>query len=127
KRAYRRPVKESEVNLFLSLFTKQHEQGLGFANSMLAAYTAVLSSPGFLFFDEEPGRLNDYALASRLSYFLWNSEPDDTLRTLTERGELGRPEVLLAQTERLLNDARSRRFVEAFTDYWLDLRKVDDT
>jgi hypothetical protein len=127
KRAYRRPVEEPEVQLFLGLFKNKYEQGSGFGKSMLAAYTAVLSSPGFLFFNESPGRLNDYALASRLSYFLWNSEPDETLRALAERGELHRPEVLRAQTERLLNDKNSRRFVEAFTDYWLDLRKIDDT
>ena len=127
KRAYRRPVEEAEMQLFVGLFKNQYEQGLGFAKSMLATYTAVLSSPGFLFFDESPGRLNDFALASRLSYFLWNSEPDDTLRLLAQRGELHQPDVLRAQTERLLNDPRSRRFIEAFTDYWLDLRKIDDT
>jgi hypothetical protein len=94
---------------------------------MLTTYTAVLCSPGFIFIDERPGRLDDYALATRLSYFLWNSEPDEALRALAARGELHRPEVLRAETERLLNDPKSRRFVEAFTDYWLDLRKFDDT
>ena len=62
----------------------------------------------------------------RLALFLWNSIPDETLRTLADRGELSRPEVLRAQTERMLNDPKSRRFVEAFTDYWLDLRKIDE-
>jgi hypothetical protein len=127
QRAYRRPVAEPEVQLFLDLFRNQFDQGFGFAKSMLSTYTAVLSSPGFLFVDEEPGWLNDDALAARLSYFLWNSEPDDTLRALAVRGELRQPAILRAQTERLLNDAKSRRFVEAFTDYWLDLRKLDDT
>jgi hypothetical protein len=127
RRAYRRPVAEFEVQLFLDLFKSHYDQDSGFARSMLSAYTAVLSSPGFLFVEEAPGRLDDYALAARLSYFLWNSEPDDALRALAERGELRRPEVLRAQTERLLNDRKSRRFVEAFTDYWLDLRKLDDT
>jgi hypothetical protein len=127
QRAYRRPVAEAEAQVFFDLFNDQYSQGLGFAKSMLAAYTAVLSSPGFLFVEEKPGRLDDYALASRLSYFLWNSEPDETLRGLAERGELRQPKVLKAQTERLLNDAKSRRFVDAFTDYWLDLRKLDDT
>lgn len=126
-RAYRRPVTEPEVRLFLDLFQSQFDQGFGFAKSMVSTYTAVLSSPGFLFVDEAPGWLDDNALAARLSYFLWNSEPDDTLRALAARGELRRPEVLRAQTERLLNDEKSRRFVEAFTDYWLDLRKLDDT
>jgi hypothetical protein len=127
QRAYRRPVSEAEVKLFIDLFNYQFNQGLGFANSMLAAYTAVLSSPGFLYVEEKPGRLDDFALASRLSYFLWNSEPDETLRSLAARGQLHQPGVLRAQTDRLLNDPKSRRFVDAFTDYWLDLRKLDDT
>jgi hypothetical protein len=124
---YRRPVSEAEVQLFMDLFKDQFSQGSGFANSMLAAYTAVLSSPGFLYVEEKPGRLDDFALASRLSYFLWNSGPDETLRSLAERGQLHQPAVLRAQTDRLLDDPKSRRFVDAFTDYWLDLRKMDDT
>jgi len=126
-RAYRRPVSDAEVQLFLDLFKDQFSQGQGFANSLLAAYTAVLSSPGFLYVEEKPGRLDDYALASRLAYFLWNSEPDETLRSLAQSGQLHQPGVLRAQTDRLLNDPKSRRFVDGFTDYWLDLRKVDDT
>jgi hypothetical protein len=127
KRAYRRPVEEAHVQRFLTLFNDQYGKGFGFAKSMLSTYTAVLSSPGFLFTDERPGRLDDYALASRLSFFLWNSEPDESLRSLAARGELHRPKTLRAQTERLLNDPKSMRFIEAFTDYWLDLRKIDDT
>src|SRR5262249_11986067 len=84
-------------------------------------------SPDFVFVEEKPGRLDDHALAVRLSLFLWNSIPDDPLRELADRGELHKPEVLRAQTERMLDDPKSRRFVEAFTDYWLDLRKIDDT
>ena len=127
QRAYRRPTTEEEVAVFMDLFKDQYTHGFGFAKSMLAAYTAILSSSGFLYVEEKPGRLDDYALASRLSYFLWNSEPDDVLRALAANGQLHRPEILKAQTERLIDDARFRRFVEAFTDYWLDLRKVDDT
>ena len=73
---------------------------------MLTAYTAVLASPGFVFVEEKPGRLDDTALATRLSLFLWNSIPDDTLRALADRGELHQPEVLRAQTERLLDDPK---------------------
>ena len=80
-----------------------------------------------MFVEEKPGRLDDHALATRLALFLWNSIPDDTLRALADKGELGKPAVLRAQTERMLDDPKSRRFVEAFTDYWLDLRKIDDT
>jgi hypothetical protein len=125
-RAYRRPVEEAHVQRFLALFKDQFGKGFGFAKSMLSTYTAVLASPGFIYIAEQPGRLDDYALASRLSFFLWNSEPDETLRIRAARGELRQPEVLRAETERLLNDPKSARFVEAFTDYWLDLRKVDD-
>jgi hypothetical protein len=125
-RAYRHPVEEAHVQRFLALFDDQFDKGFGFAKSMLSTYTAVLSSPGFIYIAEKPGRLDDYALASRLSFFLWNSEPDEALRVRAARGELHRPEVLRAETERLLNDPKSARFVEAFTDYWLDLRKVDD-
>ena len=124
--AYRRPVREADVQLFLGLFQKEFAQGAGFARAMFAAYTGVLASPGFVFVDEQPGRLHDMALATRLSLFLWNSTPDAALRALAAKGELRRPEILRTETERLLKDPRSERFVEAFTDYWLDLRKIDD-
>jgi hypothetical protein len=80
-----------------------------------------------VFIEEKPGKLDDVALATRLSLFLWNSTPDATLRDLAVRGQLHNPDVLRAQTRRLLDDPKSRRFVEAFTDYWLDLRKIDET
>jgi hypothetical protein len=125
--AYRRPFEESDVQRFLGLFNREFELGAGFARSMLTAYTGVLASPGFVFVEEQPGRLDDWALATRLSLFLWNSTPDAALRARAERGELHKPDVLRAETERLLKDPKSRRFVDAFTDYWLDLRKIDDT
>ena len=127
QRAYRRPAEEAHVQRFLELFREQFHGGAGFARSLLAAYTAVLASPGFLFVQEKPGRLDDYAVAARLALFLWNSAPDETLRARAERGELSDDAILRAETERLLNDEKAARFVEAFTDYWLDLRKFDDT
>jgi len=126
-RAYRRPITETDAKRFLALFNQQFELGHGFAKSLLSTYTAVLASPSFLYVQEAPGKLDDYALATRLSLFLWNSEPDNELRSLAAAGRLGKPDVLKAQTERLLNDPKSRRFVDAFTDYWLDLRKIDDS
>ncbi len=125
--AYRRPVEEAEVQRFLGLFKREFQLGSGFARSMLTAYTGVLVSPGFVFVEEQPGKLDDWALATRLSLFLWNSTPDAALRARAARGELHEPEVLRAETGRLLDDPKSRRFVDAFTDYWLDLRKIDDT
>ncbi|MCU1329603.1 MAG: hypothetical protein JWN34_4973, partial [Bryobacterales bacterium] len=126
-RAYRRPVEQAHVARFLQLFSKEFELGHGFTRSLLSTYTAVLASPGFVYVQEEPGKLSSYALATRLALFLWNSGPDDELRALAASGRLSKPDVLKAQTERMLNDPKSRRFVEAFSDYWLDLRKVDDT
>jgi len=125
--AYRRPVAEADVKLFLGLIDQQLDSGLGFAGAMLAGYTAVLSSPSFLTIGETPGRLDDWALATRLSLFLWNSTPDAALRELAARGELHRPGTLRAQTERMLDDPKSARFTEAFLDYWLDLRRIDET
>jgi hypothetical protein len=77
--------------------------------------------------EEEPGRLSGNALATRLSFFLWNSEPDAELRAAAARGDLHRPEGLRAQAERLLNDPKAQRFVTAFLNYWIDLRKIEDT
>ncbi|MEX0938810.1 MAG: DUF1592 domain-containing protein [Pirellulales bacterium] len=124
--AYRRPVEEAEVALYLDLFKDQYSKGFGFAKSTLSTYTAALASPGFLFVEESPGKLDDDALATRLALFLWNSAPDGRLQDLATSGAISDLDVLRAETERLLNDQKSRRFIEAFTDYWLDLREIDD-
>jgi len=126
-RAYRRPTAEGEADRFIALVEQRRAAGLSFAEAMLAGYTAVLASPGFVFLDDQPGALDDHALATRLALFLWNSPPDATLRARADRGEMSRPEVLRAETERLLSDPRSHRFREAFLDYWLDLRKMEDS
>lgn len=126
-RAYRRPTDAADRARFLALFDDRMKAGLGFTEAMVACYTAVLASPGFVFLDEKPGPLDDHALATRLALFLWNSIPDEALRTAAARGELRRPEALRAHTERLLADPKSQRFVEAFLDYWIDLRKIEDT
>jgi hypothetical protein len=125
QRAYREPVQEADVQRFLSLIRSAQDAGYGFTDAMIAGYTGVLSSPAFLYLEEKPGRLSDAALAERLAYFLWNSCPDDKLRGIARRGDLHRPAVLRQQTERLLNDPRSERFVDAFLNYWLDLRLIE--
>jgi mono/diheme cytochrome c family protein len=127
KRAYRRPVAETDVQRFVALVKGRRDAGLSFTEAMIAGYTAVLASPGFVYLNEQPGRLDDNALATRLALFLWNSTPDTALRARAARGELHKPAVLRAETERLLADPKSRRFVEAFLDYWLDLRKMEDS
>lgn len=127
KAAYRRPDGEKEYKRFMPVIEAAMKSGSGFADAMIAGYTAVLCSPEFVQLRETPGRLDDYALASRMSFFLWNSPPDAELRSVAASGKLHEPDVLRAQTDRLLSDSKSRRFVEAFTDYWLDLRRIDST
>jgi mono/diheme cytochrome c family protein len=125
--AYRRPAEASDVQRYLALFQNRFERGLGFAGAMMASYKAILASEKFLYLGEEPGRLDARALASRLALFLWNSQPDAALLARAAKGELHRPEVLRAETDRLLADPRSRRFVDAFCDYWLELRRMNET
>ncbi len=130
QRVYRRsqpqPLEE-DTQRFLKLVDASLKNGDRFADAMITAYSAALCSPAFVTLEEKPGRLDHQALASRLAYFLWNSEPDSTLRELARQGALRKPAVLRAQVERMLGDARSQRFVTAFLDYWLDLRKVNIT
>ncbi len=127
QRAYRRPVPAGDVERFAGLAAKSMAAGFSFTDAMISAYTAVLCSPAFVTLEEKPGRLDSYALASRLSYFLWNSEPDAALRDLAARNQLQDSTVLRAQTKRMLDDPKSQRFVQAFLDYWLDLRKLNNT
>ncbi len=128
--AYRhpqQPVIEEDTQRFLKIADAALKNGDSFTDAMITTYSAVLCSPAFTTLEEKPGRLDDYALASRLAYYLWNSEPDATLRELAAQGALRKPAVLRAQIDRLLGDAKSQRFVNAFLDYWLDLRKVNIT
>src|SRR6478672_3525747 len=94
---------------------------------MLAAYKAALCSPDFLFLREPVGRLDDWAVASRLSYFLWNSMPDEELLALAQKGKLRDGAVLRTQVDRLLRDPKAQRLIDDFTDQWLDLRDIDET
>ena len=126
RRALRRPATEADAQLFVKLFRSARATGASFTEALLATYSGILCSPAFVTMEERPGPLDDFALATRLSYFLWNTEPDEALRSLAAQGKLKDPKTLAAQTERLLADPRSRRFVEAFLDYWLDLRKAGD-
>ena len=133
-RAFRRPVAEEEVAPFTGIVEAQLARGVSFEEAMLAGYKAVLCAPDFLFIGLESGvpqtgapRLGDYALASRLSFFLWDSAPDETLLALAAKNTLSQPATLRAQVERMLADARSERFVEHFLDEWLELKKMDFT
>lgn len=125
--AYRRPVAPGEVARFLPVVERALTAGIAFADAMITGYTAVLASPEFVCLEENPGKLDDYAVAARLAFFLTNSSPDAELRALASRGQLRQPAVLRAQTDRLLASPQSQQFVNAFLDYWLDLRKMMGT
>ena len=125
--AYPRPPAGKEIERFVGVVKDALDSELGFTEAMLAGYTAVLCSPEFLCMEESPGPLSQDAIAARLSLFLWNSKPDQTLRRLARNDKLSDPETLRRQVHRMLDDPRSRRFVEAFLAYWLDLRKINDT
>ncbi len=124
-RAFRRPVAESELAPYLDLFKSEMASGLEFGKALRSATIAILTSPDFLYLRERPGKLDDHALASRLSYFLSRTAPDETLRGLADEGKLSGE--ISAQTERLLADERLERFVTDFTDSWLNLRSIDAT
>lgn len=125
--AWRRPVKVDELTPYFALANaKLKDTGL-FPSALKAAYHAVLTSPRFLTLIERPGKLDDHALASRLSYFLWKSSPDWRLRKLAREGTLSDPAVLRAETNRLLAHQKSKRFIQSFTDQWLELREIDFT
>ena len=129
-RAYRRPVTQDEVSGRLALFAKVRPDKASFVEAIKVPLAAVLASPHFLYLIEpdapqdRPRALNDYELASRLSYFLWSSMPDETLSTLAAAGELSKPEVLRGQVNRLLADPRSGALATNFAGQWLGLRKV---
>ncbi len=131
RRAYRRPVTSAEVERLMKLYELGRKHGETFEGSVQQALKAVLVSPHFLFRGElqpEPDNpkavhpVNEYSLASRLSYFLWSSMPDEELFALAERGQLRKN--LEAQVRRMLKDPRSRALVENFAGQWLQLRNL---
>ena len=134
-RAWRRPATPAELDELLQFVERQRKAGRSRTEALALGVQAILISPKFLFHLENlpenrsPGLIvpvNDYALASRLSYFLWSSMPDEELFRLAGRGELSRPEVLRFQVRRMIADRRSDAFLEGFFGQWLGLRKVLD-
>jgi mono/diheme cytochrome c family protein len=127
RRAFRRAVTEADVRPFVARVESKMAEGHSFERAMRAGLKAVLISPEFLFLRERPGKLDDFALASRLSYFLWSSMPDDELLALAEKNELAKPDALRAQVERMLKDPKAKAFTDNFVGQWLNLRAIDDT
>ena len=139
-RAWRRPLSDSELKQLVSFFESQMRAGESFERAIELTVQSVLVSPRFLLLREpststligsantqaaEP--LDPYSLASRLSYFLWSSMPDDELFALARSGRLSDPDVLVKQVNRLLADQRSAAMIEGFFGQWLELRKLSSS
>jgi mono/diheme cytochrome c family protein len=137
-RAWRRQVTASEVDQKLALFTKIRPRCDDFQEAVIEVLATVLSSPKFLYLvrgagfqpadsaeRSQAGSLRHDELATRLAMFLWCSTPDDELRELVAKGRLNKPDVLSGQVERMLADARSRRFSKHFVRGWLGMQLLD--
>ena len=134
-RAFRRLVTAEETAPYASLVDLAVRRGERYEQGLQVALTAVLVSPQFLFRIErsaEPDNpekvveVNDYQLASRLSYFIWSSTPDDELLALAYDGRLSKPEILRGQVKRMLADPRVQGLVDGFASQWLNLRNLED-
>ncbi|HWE04565.1 MAG TPA: DUF1592 domain-containing protein [Tepidisphaeraceae bacterium] len=126
-RFYRRNLTRAELDQLLSDITRELDAGTPLETVFFDQVTEMMTSPEFLCVIENPGKLSDFAVASRLAYFLWNSTPDEQLLDAARSGRLSDPKILHDQTERLLNDPKSGRFVTDFVNQWLGLRALDDT
>lgn len=126
-RALRRPLRDTEPKTWAALAKPVLESGRGFEEGLRLVLRALLSSPEFLYHEAIPGPLDDYALATRLSYFLWKSLPDDQLLFLAAGGRLNDRAVLRSEVNRMLEDKKAQRFIEDLLDQWLELKEIDAT
>lgn len=133
RRAFRRPVSDEDLETLMEFYQSGRKKG-GFDDGIEMALRRILASPEFVFrFEREPARtgdafrIGDMELASRLSFFLWSSIPDDELIKVASQGKLKDPAVLEQQVHRMLADPRSRQLVTNFAGQWLYLRNLQST
>ena len=129
ERAWRRPVQNAEVERYVKLIAAEQEAGESFKSAYRSALASVLVSRSFFNIEEgspneKRAKVNDFELASRLSYFLWSSMPDEPLFAAARSGELHRPDTLAQQVDRMMADAKITRFLESFPAQWLQLHRV---
>ena len=130
QRAFRRPILPNEVDPILTVINQRKSKGAPALTAFRDGLKAVLCSPGFLYLDEptdSQGRLTQFAVASRLSYFLWSSMPDEELLSLAKKGKLVTKDELNNQVDRMLADPKSDRFVSGFLDSWLTIGNLGQT
>ena len=128
-KAYRRPLTKSELDRLVKYWADSRPHAESLEQSLRETLSVVLSSSQFLGLaaNNSAGsqqRLDDFELAARLSYFLWSTTPDETLLELARQGKLHEPQVLAAQTRRLIEDAKAWQFIEQFTEQWLELDRL---
>lgn len=129
-RAFRRPARPEELEHYFTLYANAYKRSQSHESSLLHALQGVLIAPDFLFRVEDPNKgtgprkLDDYALATRLSYFLWGTMPDDDLFKAAAAGKLQDDAGLTEQTLRMIKDARTRDFAEQFVEQWLNTREL---
>ena len=126
-KAFRREVSEDEVKHLVALAKPRLDAGENFIDAMRTPLRAILVSPELLFMTGPPGPLDDVALASRLSYFLWRSSPDEELTRVAKSNQLSVPGTLSEQINRMLDDPRSKRFLNDWIDQWLEIDQIDAT
>jgi hypothetical protein len=138
-RAFRGPVPEPIAKMYVDRVHKKLDEKQSFFEAMTYGYKSILSSPRFLVFAEPDAvtesvdgklrspKLDDFAIANRLAYFLWSGPPDEALVDAARHGDLTKPGGLRKEVDRLLDDPKAHRFTENFTGQWLDLRKINAT
>ncbi|MFP6907268.1 MAG: DUF1592 domain-containing protein [Verrucomicrobiota bacterium] len=129
RRAWRRPVEAETLDRFTAFATKTLADGASFTDAMKSVAGAAIASPDFIYLydragEQALGKVDEFELAARLSFFLWSSIPDDTLLDLAAEGKLSEEETLNAQLDRMLNDRRMERFCDSFPSQWLQLDRL---
>ena len=128
-RAFRRPPATEEIDELVAISALARQRGGTYQEGISLAIATVLASPHFLFRIDKPAPASSlsgqYELASRLSYFLWSSLPDEELMRAAQRGALRQPDVLEAQVRRMIADPKAEALVENFTGQWLETRRLE--
>lgn len=127
KKAFRRPIKNEDIAPYLKISRQRLKKNKDIVNALRVGYRAILCSPRFMYLYESPGKLDDFSIAARMSYFLWNRMLDEELWVLASKGKLSNPEVVKQQVDRMLRDPRGKTFVVDLADQWLDLHQIDFT
>lgn len=127
KRAFRRPVSVEVIEPFVGFAEEQLENGVALHDALRSGYRAILCSPRFLYFQEPTGKLDDFAIATRMSFMLWNRPPDQMLLDAAASGQLKDPKFRRQQAKRMLADSKADSFVVDLADQWLQLNDIDFT